>query len=181
MRKLTVCALCSHLCYTNCWLHSGSGVRQLQKGRVKLGSRRGVRLARKKSGRLHRQLLSTLSLGKPGRLRWKATAGKETQSWEQVWEAWVAVPAEDWDPEMWGGYIYMQVRQGWWWWRVKRNTYPDTKKKTTWPSALWGRERGELCMGLQSEYIIHMEFNTTREKNDFVPWCQVTKIDYFEE
>lgn len=105
MRKLTVCALCSHLCYTNCWLHSGSGVRQLQKGRVKLGSQRGVRLARKKSGRVHRQLLSALSLGKPGRLRWKATAGKETQSWEQVWEAWVAVPAEDWDPEMWGGYI----------------------------------------------------------------------------
>lgn len=105
MRKLTVCALCSHLCYTDCWLHSGSGVRQLQKGRVKLGSQRGVRLARKKSGCVHRQLLSALSLGKPGRLRWKATAGKETQSWKQVWEAWAAVPAEDWDPEMWGGYI----------------------------------------------------------------------------
>lgn len=30
----------------------------------------------------------------------------KTSTREQVQEAWVAVPADDWDPETWGGHIW---------------------------------------------------------------------------
>lgn len=74
------------------------------------------------------------------------------------------------------GWIYLQV-QGWWW-RVQCNTCPDTKKEisknhqnkpaiTTLGKRRWWIMYGELCMDLQSEYVIQMEFNATTEKKWF--------------